>query len=187
MIACFEQVYHGKVNVCMGGLALNAERAMYMQQLFPHYYTSYVFAGVLGRPYTAFEKLYIPFSTGTWIGIGLQLFLSSLVVVILKLSKLIDFRTKADMVIFNMITSFLGYAIIETSKRSVYRFLLVVWMLTAIILRNSYQGVMFKILQQNGGRPPPSRIDQLIADNYTIRAVSSSVPAFKGYEKLQKL
>lgn len=176
----------------MGGLALNGERSQYLQQLFPNFYTSYVFAGVVGQPYTALEKLFIPFSYSTWIGIGIQLFLISVAAVAVKWNKFKWFdgalkNVKTDQIIFKLFSTFLGNAIVELSSRSIARFLLTLWMLTAMVLRHSYQGVMFKMLQQNGLRPPPSSIDQLTSEQYTIKAVSSSAPAFAQYTKLQNM
>lgn len=185
------KVYNGKANICMGGLSVNTDRASILRPLYPYHYTSFVFAGVVYKPYTVIEKMYRPFSPNVWLAIGVLLTLASIIIAKLKLlhPKWRHFieGSQNDMPFFNMLALFLGQGITRPAKRNFARYLLVVWTLAAIIIRNSYQGVQFNNLRSNGMRSPPTTIEQLLVEQYSMRIHPLSVHFLSGTRNINNL
>lgn len=182
------QVYNGQANVCMGGLGLNSQRSRLLQPLFYHQ-TSFVLSGVHGQPFSPMEKLYIPFAANTWLATSCLLLLATAIIATLKmldtpvLRHFIQGATN-NMPFFNMIGSFLGLPVTRPTTRTFGRFLIVIWLMAAMILRNAYHGILFNILHQNAMHPPPTRIDQLIAQQYTAYIFPSTMTFISGYTKI---
>lgn len=162
----------------MGGLALNQERTNILQQLFPHHYTAFVLAGIKAKPNTSFEKLSKPFASNTWIGVGLFVLSAAALIIGLKVCRpkwqYLIFEPESDALFLNTIALVLGLVVHRPSQYVSGRLILGVWLLAAMVLRNSYQGVLFNILQQQSIHELPETIDDLIADNYSILLLSSS-------------
>lgn len=166
------QLYHGHVNVCMGGIGLNQERTNILRQLFPHHYTSFVLAGIIAKPYTSLEKLYIPFTVKTWYTLGLFVLSVAIFIVWLKIWrptwKFLILQPNNDAPFLGMLALLLGLPVGRPAHFLSGRLILTVFTLTAMVLRNSYQGVLFNLLQQQNIHQLPATIDDLVEDNYSI-------------------
>lgn len=156
----------------MGGLSVNAERSSILEPLYSYHRTAFVLAGVVYKPYTSLEKLALPFSDNVWYAIAALLTVATAIIGVLKVLpqywRHFIQGPRNNMPFFNMVAAFLGLGVTQPARRNFARFLLAVWTLASIVVRNSYQGTQFNNLRSNTMRPPPSTINQLIAEKYTI-------------------
>ncbi|XP_055611342.1 uncharacterized protein LOC129757949 [Uranotaenia lowii] len=142
----------GKVNISIGAFAMRGERMTLLKQSDSYYTMKMLFAVPPGRPYSAFEKLFRPFSILTWIILSTYLLLGFVVVFLLKFcSKSMRefvYGRRVRMPWLNMINLFFGGAIIRTPGRNFARTLIFLWLYYCFVMRSLYQGSLFEYLQQ---------------------------------------
>lgn len=184
------KVYYGHANVCMGGLGLNEQRSRLLYPLFYHQ-TSFVMAGVHGEPFSALEKLYIPFAANTWLATSILLLLATVAITVIKwFSPIYRHFLQGitnNMPFFNMIATFMGVPATRMSSRNFGRYIFVIWLMATMILRNSYHGVLFNILHQNSMHPPPRTIDQLVVQQFMAYINPSTMTFLNGTLKIQSM
>lgn len=85
----------------------------------------------------------------------------------------------------NMMNVFLGNSTNYLPIRNFARTLLLIWTFACIVLRNSYQGKLFNILQKQTKVAPLSTLDQLINANYRLYTLKSSYHLFDSLPRIQ--
>jgi hypothetical protein len=128
--------------------------------LVPHSYVSLVnvpsieyFAVPPGSPYTALDKLVVPFDDGTWA-------LTLITFVLTFGTILIVYRMKVEVqnLVFgenvttpslNVLAAFFGISQVVLPRRNFARFLVMSFILLSFMVRNLYQGMMFDYLQRD--------------------------------------
>lgn len=71
--------------------------------------------------------------------------------------------------------------------RNFARFVLVVWTLGCIVLRNSYQGALFHFMQTPMTTAPIGSISELVSHNYTLRMAPDLFALFDETSQLRSL
>lgn len=141
---------------------------------YPYIVLNIFFALPAGIPYTTFEKIAMPFSTGVWIAIFCICILAIVVLSLIKKITFINWRFDSNSaLILSVINTFLGGTTTETPNRNYAKFGLIVWLLTTFIIRNAYLGSMFNYLQAQIHSMPVDTIDKVTQFNYTIYAEPS--------------
>lgn len=139
------------VDLGFGSVGVSVDRNFYLKAGVSHSTSTFVFVVPPGRLFTSYEKLYKPFTTGTWkflavaFAVGLifaQLFSGDHKVIFLKIFKI----EPLDTPLLNMWTEILGIPLPKLPKKSTTLAIAIGWMVTGLLVRTLYQGVMFKYL-----------------------------------------
>lgn len=126
-----------------------------LKSTFPHLYVNLKFFIPIGVPYTALEKIAIPFTVVVWI-------------LIVLIFAIVCHLFKVGQSILDVINIFLGGGVSQEPRAFKPRFILLVWMFGALILRNAYHGALFEILQSQIRYQPVDTTDRIVEYNYTF-------------------
>lgn len=162
------------MNLSLGATTPVEHRADNYSWSITYYYGFLLFAIPPGKSYTSFEKLFFPFGENVWFVIC-GLFLSAVIIIfILKMSV----RKNRDFVIgkfnnmpfFNMVDICLGGTVPMHSlpTRNFARTLVMIWLLSTLVLRNAYQGILFDNLRSHQRKMPYFHLNELYNSNLTL-------------------
>lgn len=164
-------MYHNEVNFTIGLIAYTAQRQRLFSASFPYYQSAIRFAVPKGKQLTAFQKLFMPFRYIIWTCIISLFGVGLFVIVALRF----DLRHRTFVVgpqnptpYMNMIAVFLGVSMTVLPRRNFARFLLTIWMIGCVVLRNAYQGSLFQFISTSKSAPVVNSLDEMLAENYSI-------------------
>lgn len=169
---CMALVLNNEVNMTIGNLAYTWRRMRHMRATVPIYISSIAIAVPPGQPYTALQKLLLPFSTFVWATIAVVQAMAMLSVLALtryaapSWRRLILGPDRGPQL--TTVSIALGVGVTQMPKRNFARFMFLSWMMLLFVLRNTYQGALFYILQRTRLQPRPTTMAGLLAANYTI-------------------
>ncbi|XP_062539201.1 uncharacterized protein LOC134207511 [Armigeres subalbatus] len=145
-------VVDGAVNMTSGCFSMRGERMSVMKSSVSYYTIKVMVAVPPGRPYTAFEKLFRPFSAGTWMMVILYTAVGAGVISVLKFYpwnvRSFVFGPGTGMALMNLVNVLFGGAMSRTPGRNFARTLLFLWVYHCFVMRSLYQGSLFEYLQQ---------------------------------------
>lgn len=166
------EVLNGRADVAIGRYYLLIERIQIADSSFAYYSFPNVFVISPGKDLTNFEKLLRPFKSLVWISLLATLMLALVVVLILnyKLKKYKSFVIGTDVQhpVLNILIGVLGGAQPTLPKRNFARFLLALFLMFCLVLRNAYQGSLFKFLQSNEKVQDIQTVHDMIEQNYKM-------------------
>ncbi|KAM7341634.1 uncharacterized protein ACRADG_009354 [Cochliomyia hominivorax] len=180
---CFKNLEQQSAQIAIGGLSSSLENNYKFSKSFTYHTTPYKFVVRSNILFGPIKQLLNPLNETTWI---LLLITFALLIILIqlieqknisKLHNLLFGYSNKDPT-FNMILTFLGYAMTDRTvpRRNFPRFLLMSWLLLALVIRNGYQGKMFDSLRLSKRMSVPKTIADLIAMDYTL--LSSSYTNF---------
>jgi hypothetical protein len=128
------------------------------------------------EPYTAYEKLLLPFDTKTWI-LLIATFLVTLVIILIinKLSRRaqnIVYGRQVETSIWNVVSIFFGISQTKLSTINSSRFIVILLIIFCLILRTCWQSKSFEFMTSEPRRSPPKSLTDLMDNNYTIVTVN---------------
>lgn len=185
-------MFENEVNLTIGAYGFSSDRTQYLQYTNPYYYTPVIFALTMPRPYTSIEQLYFPFKYLIWSCIVVMFCIGFIIIASLNFvanEKIRNFVVGPNnqTSFCNMINIYLGGGIQNLPKRNFARYILTVWMLGCIVLRTSYQGSLFRFLQEPKTRTLPKTFKDLLENNYTLLMAESANYIFKSMPGASKL
>lgn len=131
------------------------------------------------RSLTSLQKFFVPFKLSLWLALALLLFIAILVIAI------VEFKIKfaRNFVIgrnirnpyVQMITAFFGNSTEHLPRRNFARFLLMTFILFALIMRTVYIAGLFKFLQSDTKVTSIKSVNDLVENDYKIYALSHFV------------
>jgi hypothetical protein len=124
------------------------------------------------EPYSAYEKLLLPFDDTTWIFFIAVFLYSFLSIVVINLVS----RNFQDMFYgenvktpaFNVVGTFFGISQTTLPDANFPRILLMTFILYCLVLRTAYQGVLFEYVATDMRKPSPTTIEELYEQGYTV-------------------
>ncbi|XP_055842730.1 uncharacterized protein LOC129909681 [Episyrphus balteatus] len=154
------------------------DRAVVLTASYSFYQTVQVFfVKTHIEPWTSFEIMLYPFDIYIWY--LMLIIIISTIMLSIFLEKyqpnilMFVFGSGKSGNVFNIFTVLLGYPITPEPRRNFARFILILWMFSALVLRNSYQGLVYYLLSSNLAKLPPDTSKELAEQNY-VAVVSSS-------------
>lgn len=142
-----------------------------------------------GSEYTTFEKLVFPFSYFLWITISVVNVVAFLVVFIVKLcSKTIQdfvFGTGVKHPYMNMYIGFMGGAQDLLPRRNFARFILMNYLLYALVIRTLYQGSYYRFLQSNRHHKRFESVKEMVENDFLFYVYEGAMDTFSGSELLR--
>jgi len=124
------------------------------------------------EPYSAYEKLLLPFDDTTWIffiAVFLYSFLS--IVVINLVSRNFQdmfYGENVNTPAFNVVGTFFGISQTTLPEANFPRILLMTFILYCLVLRTAYQSVLFEYVATDMRKPSPTTIEELFEQGFTI-------------------
>uniref|UniRef100_A0A8W9BML7 Ionotropic receptor n=1 Tax=Phlebotomus papatasi TaxID=29031 RepID=A0A8W9BML7_PHLPP len=178
----FGMLCRGEVNFTIGAFATSAIRESCFTSTFSYKYTSLTLMIPPGRPYTALEELLMPFHLSVWICIFGILITTTSVVVLAKFWKpqkrSFIFGHGNNYPFISSINIFLGGSLRNTPRRNFARFLLMMWILLSLVLRSSYQAVLFGFLKEQRNFSAINSLDEMQKEGFKIYGVAVAADYF---------
>lgn len=170
-------VHENIVDLTVGYFAQTITRNKYMKNGM--FYYSYKLKWIVppGQEFPPFDKLMKPFQMIFWIYIGLLIVISLVVITVLQkfTPSMRNFviGQHVNHPILNLIGIFFGVAVPVTPTRNFARYLFMVFSMYCLVIRNSYQGSMFKYLQTDLRENVVESTKEMIDKNFTFYMLPS--------------
>ncbi|XP_073832588.1 uncharacterized protein [Musca autumnalis] len=181
-----------EANISIMAYISASERTKSMQASTSYVTTNLALAMPLGRPLSAFERLVKPFHFMVWICFSSTFFIGLICIFYIRIWA----KTKVMLVVYGQgnrtpLTNFLAILLGGTihknlPQKNFARVILSIWILYTFVLRTSYTGELFKILQDGSMKNNLRTLEQVVANNYTIytfgvleKMLKSSLPRAK--------
>lgn len=168
-------VIDGTVNFTMGYFTSSSARNTFMSTSYTYHSSVAIWVISPGSDLTWFQRLHKPFSLQLWITIGVIALISFIVILIIgRQSRIVRnfvFGLNIKNPAMNMINIFFGGAMPRLPRRNFARFLLALLMIYSLVLRNVYNGSMFRYLQTDKKNPPSNTYEEMNANNYTFHVL----------------
>lgn len=186
---CAKLICDGVANISLGAFGLSVNTLNFMDSTYSYIQTSLAFVLPLQRPFTALEKLFRPFDTYVWLSLGLITIFIGILFQFLKIFQQTRYESILGLKylsIFEIIAIFLGNPILKQTSHNFRRNLVINFLLTTLIIRTAYQGILFTNLQQQNRVEETYTVNKLIDANFTFFMASSSVQLFNSIPGIQK-
>lgn len=186
----FHELYENNSDIAFSEYYLKASRIRFFDNSYPIYVTPMVFVIPPGRLLSPMEKLFQPFNYIVWIAL---LIVNSVAVVVIIFINLKYKRYKAFVYgenvrhpLINMYVAMLGSQQLHLPKRNFARFILMMYLIFCLILRNIYQGSIFKFLQSDGRHKEVQSIDEMLKKDFTFYMFESSYDFVQNQSEIMK-
>ncbi|XP_037932774.1 ionotropic receptor 21a-like [Teleopsis dalmanni] len=168
-----KMIIEGTSNIAIGGYMYNKMHSSIMQATFPYLSSSVYVIIPKGRQMSPYERLVKPFGNIIWICLGFSVLFAIFIIFGVKLFCKIEvlnfiFGQKNRLPFTNLWSSLYGVGLHRLPRRNFARYLLTVWILYTLVLRNAYLSELFSILQDGRTRTSLQTVDELIEKNYTF-------------------
>ncbi len=186
-IGALFQVSRREVNLTVGAFIFTPVAKAALSATTSYSFENMIFVVPHASPYSAFEKLFFPFTLSSWMLILAALVIAVLVIMVLELNN----RIYYDFVVgsgsfspyLNLIHVLITAGALNKPRRSFARFLLMLWIMTCLILQTVYQGQLFTFLTMNKMKESVRTIEELIERNITIKLIEENFDVFLKFDK----
>lgn len=141
-----------------------------------------------GEPYTAFEKMILPFDSDVWIGIFATFLIGLTTIQVISFTSVkvqnFVFGRNIRTPTLNLVNIFifLNGAQPLSPKRNFARFLLTLFIIWSLIIRTCYQSQYFRFLQADARKPKIKTSDELLDRNFTLYFLADLNKLNKSYD-----
>ena len=171
---------NGKANLTIGLFGTNTYRGYdTLTNTIAYFMVKVVFGVPRGRQVSNLEKLFLPFRYLIWSSIVFCFGSGFLLVLGLQLFRYHNERRGREVRRFvvgrrnphpllTMLNVWLGNSVHKLPGRNFPRFLLMMWVLLAFVLRSAYQGALFDILRLKKSIAPVDTLEKMVEAKYQI-------------------
>lgn len=135
-------------------------------------YDVYTFLIPPGELFTPLEKMFLPFDDGVWIGICVTLLFGFVAIQVVNRSgenvRNFVFGRTVKTPTMNMVSVLMNGFQVKTAGRNFARFIFILFVVWALIIRTCYQSKIFEYLQADPRKPELQTIEELFENNFTI-------------------
>ncbi|XP_053699479.1 uncharacterized protein LOC128746456 [Sabethes cyaneus] len=178
----------GSVDFGISSLGLTEKRMTLLSPGTFHFTTDLIFAVPSGRQYSAFEKLFLPLSAGTWYVVCGFLVGALITIAFVKVQKSrvqdfvfgLNIRTPT----LNLLSVLFGGSSVRCPTRNFARTLLMLWTLCTLVVRTAYQGSLYKYLQAPKNFSAPSTIDAIQREGLYFYMLDIDLQYFVNYPRV---
>jgi len=161
---------NGKAEIAFGNYFLKANRIKYLDCSLTYFNYPIVFVIPPGRRLNPLEKLLSPFDWIVWLLLFGTLALSSLSILLITLLpralRNLIFGRNVKHPFMNMLIAIVGGSQPAVPRRNFARFILMMFLMFCLILRNAYQGSLYRFLQTDSRLKEAQNIDELIQGGF---------------------
>lgn len=186
----FKLLLNGSADLAINDLWLTKNRVKYFSATKSYLDDDLVFIIPPGSELTSFDKLVHPLNTRVWILLIASFTAGYFIIFIIKLqSKIVQkffFGTHVRYQYLNMWAGLLGVSQYRLPTRNFSRFILMLYLMFSLVIRNAYQGSMFKIMRSNVKHKEIQTIDKLFEQkDFKFYALSINLEVLSHFEKLK--
>jgi hypothetical protein len=171
-------IFYNRSDLALGDFFLKSSRTKHLDASVPYQVMALVWLIPPGRIFSPLEKLLQPFDGLVWIFIAIILFVGIFVILIinwwLKQFKPFVFGQNVNKPLLNMIIAILGAQQQILPKRNFARFILMIFLIFCLVIRNAYQGALYQFLQSDGTHKEVQSVEEMIQKDFTFYAVEYS-------------
>ncbi|XP_070507820.1 uncharacterized protein [Chironomus tepperi] len=165
-------VMNENANFSIGFLVTTVRRNFYMTSSYSYYTTNLVWAIPSGEKMTPFQMFTKPFQKAIWGLVMMTMGISVLVIrIVRRRSRKIRnfvFGYKVKYPVLNMFNILFGGSMPRLPRRNFARFLLALFILYAIVIRNAYQGALFHFMRMEDQPREIKNIKDMMDRNFTL-------------------
>lgn len=153
------------VDFGISSLGYTEDRSAILLPGIQHYTSYVVFAVPSGRPYSSFEKLFLPFDEYSWLAVFVTLVVATSIILIINTQpisvKNFIYGHGIWGPLTNMINILFGGPLDKAPKGTFARTLVAMWLMFTLVIRTAYQGSLYKYLQVPKNFSAPLTMDAL--------------------------
>lgn len=184
-------LYHNRSDFALGDFFLKTSRLVHFDSTATFQVMDLVWIIPPGRAFTPLEKLLQPYSDVVWIFIAVILLIGIFAIFIINYRfescKSFVYGENVHHPLINMIIAILGSQQTRLPLKNFARFLLMMFLLYCLVLRNIYQGALYQFLQSDGRHKEIETIDEMIKDDFTFYVFeTSTLDLIKGSSEIFK-
>ena len=172
--------YHNLEDMIFFHTIQNSDEHIFASAIFDDHVTLTVPAG---EPYSQLEKMFLMFDKETWICIGVTLAGSLLVIQVINFMSIqlqnFVFGREVRTPTLNVADIFLNGGQNRVPGRNFARFMLMMFVIWALIIRTCYQSELYKNLQTDMRRPRVKTIDEMNEKNFTLVCLNGQEQYFE--------
>lgn len=165
-----KMIMNQEVNMSIGYFTSSAIRNMFMSSTNVYYTSNLVWVIGPGQLLTSFQRFHKPFHTEIWFFISLTFVISIVVISIIKCQKRENrnfvFGRNVKNPILNMTNVLLGGPMVVLPKQNFARFLLALFLMYTLVIRNAYTGALFRFLQLDVRNEKVKNMHEMLNQNY---------------------
>jgi hypothetical protein len=185
----FKQLLDGNAEVAIGFTSLQLTRIIFFSET--RAYTTIPLAFVIppGEEYGEFEKFIRPFSFCVWIAILATFIFACLITIFASNSSNFIYNfligEKVKNPFLNVFAVLFGVSQSKLPKGNFARYILMIFIIYALVVRTVYQAGIYNIIKSNARKPEVASIDEMIAekfDFYIYETLAPRVKDFRFYE-----
>lgn len=185
-----ESVLKNESDIVLGDWWLMLNRLKIFDATDSYMSEKLVFVVKYGEELSSFEKLLYPLKITAWVSILSFLILVTIIIIVIKKQAILIqnfvFGVNVNSPYLNLVTGLLGQNLSRLPKRNFARFLLMNFLLFALVLRTVYQGKMFEIMKSNIKHSEPNSISDAIERGYEL-ICSETTFTFSGLQNFRKV
>jgi ABC-type amino acid transport substrate-binding protein len=182
----FKSLKDGSADITIATWSIKSNRIAHFD--FTTSYANDVLTFIIppGRRLTALEQLVYPFSFYLWTSLAFVLMAGIFVICLIKTRSTniqnFTFGSNVGSPFVNILAAFIGGSQNRLPKRNFARFLLMIFLLYSLIIRTSYQGSFFKLLNSDELYGQIRSIEELIERDFKIYAQIGTTDVFQDSE-----
>ena len=166
------QLVKGSLDMTIGNYFLTTTRMQYMSNTRAYEFMPLVLIIPPGKPYTSFEKLFMPFQSTVW---KLLLFVSACGIGVICVFNL--YSVKAQNFVFghgvryhnfNMLLIYVGGSQHHLPQGNFARYLLMTFILFCLVQRSLYQGSLYHFFQSEHRAGEVEKIDEMLEKEFNF-------------------
>ncbi|XP_055910418.1 uncharacterized protein LOC129944779 [Eupeodes corollae] len=169
---CFAELLHGRADIGIGGFSASNPKRLVLTVSDVYQISPVVFIIRGGRELDPISRLVSPFELDVWIYLTVFLIFGTIMIAFLRYTSLsvqtFVFGEEISCPMTNFFAVFLGYPMNRLPLRNFARFVLLVWLLSSLVLRNAYQGSLFDSFRMDRFSHIPKGYNELMAWDYKI-------------------
>lgn len=173
-------IVNEQAHLTLGMYTITNLRSEFMTSSEFYYTAPFILVIPPGKPFTAFEKLFRPFTGTVWLGLIATFSVAVAVITIIKLRRQ---RVERNFILgagnsspyLNILISSVGGSMSVLPRTNFARTLLMLFLLFLIVQRTLYQAALFQFMQRDDRKRELQTIDELVAKNFKVHMLLSSL------------
>lgn len=166
------EVVNKRAGIAIGSLYLLSNRLKVVTNSVVYYSMPEIFVISPAKKFSGFEKLLQPFDVLVWMLVISTLSVATTVILAIKMQfqkvQSFVFGRKVNQPLVNLAIAIFGGSQPRLPGKNFSRFILMMFLILWLVLRNAYLGTMFKFLQSENRHKPVETINELFEQEFDI-------------------
>lgn len=189
MKGVLQALYDDEADLAVHDWFVKLNRLKFFDATVSYMSESIIFVVPPGFPLSSVEKLIFPFTVNLWLAIVALIAVGVLVILAVDKRnnsiKSLVFGRGVKSPIMNMLAGLVGGSQPVLPTNFFSRFILIIFLLSALVLRTAYQASYFNILKSNKHHKEIETVDEIAKRNYTVYLIDGNEDFFDSYDALK--